>query len=210
MKKLGLFLLKNNIHLMTLIFIAWAVWAGCNWAELVLVQKLVLGLYAWLIIHEYEEGYKNRFLDLMLGRVMGIDHRTLTPGTAHLAQALYITIIFSLAIVFPNQLWMCFSLIVLCIFEGYIHNWGIFMFRLKGVSPGWWTAIGMAAYAIWAIVQINQNIEYNGIQWLWGILFFFVGFIMMEMVFQSLIGSSPSRMKNAFKTFIKQRFGKNS
>ena len=210
MRKLGLFLLKNNIHLMTFIFIAWAVWAGFNWAELVLVQKLVLGLYAWLIIHEYEEGYKNRFLDLMLGRVMGIDHRTLTPGTAHLAQALYITIIFSLAIVFPNQLWMCFSLIVLCIFEGYIHNWGIFMFRLKGVSPGWWTAIGMAAYAIWAIVQINQNIEYNGIQWLWGILFFFVGFIMMEMVFQSLIGSSPSRMKNAFKTFIKQRFGKNS
>lgn len=210
MKKLGLFLLKNNIHLMTLIFIAWVVWVGFNWTELVLVQKLVLGLYAWLIIHEYEEGYKNRFLDLMLGRVMGIDHRTLTPGTAHLAQALYITITFSLAIVFPNQLWMCFSLIILCLFEGLIHNWGIFMFRLKGVSPGWWTAIGMAAYAIWAIVQINQNIEYNGIQWLWGILFFFVCFIMMEMVFQSLIGSSPSRMINAFKAFLKQRFGKNS
>ncbi len=208
MRKLGLFLLKNNIHLMTFIFIAWAVWAGFNWTELVLVQKLVLGLYAWLIIHEYEEGYKNRFLDLMLGRVMGIDHRTLTPGRAHLAQALYITIVFSLAIVFPNQLWMCFSLIVLCIFEGFIHNWGIFMFRLKGVSPGWWTAIGMAAYAIWAIIQINQNIEYNGIQWLWGIFFFFVCFIMMEMVFQSLIGSSPSRMINAFKAFIKQRFGK--
>lgn len=210
MKKLGLFLLKNNIHLMTLIFIAWAVWAGCNWAELVLVQKLVLGLYAWLIIHEYEEGYKNRFLDLMLGRVMGIDHRTLTPGTAHLAQALYITIIFSLAIVFPNQLWMCFSLIILCLFEGFIHNWGIFMFRLKRVSPGWWTAIGMATYAIWAIVKINQTVEYNGILWLWGLLYFFVCFIMMEVVFQSLIGSSPSRMKNAFKTFIKQRFGKNS
>ena len=210
MKKLGLFLLKNNIHLMTFIFIAWAVWAGFNWAELVLVQKLVLGLYAWLIIHEYEEGYKNRFLDLMLGRVMGIDHRTLTPGIAHLAQALYITITFSLAIVFPNQLWMCFSLIILCLFEGYIHNWGIFMFRLKRVSPGWWTAIGMATYAIWASVKINQTVEYNGILWLWGLLFFFVGFIMMEMVFQSLIGSSPSRMINAFKAFIKQRFGKNS
>ncbi len=210
MKKLGLFLLKNNIHLMTLIFIAWVVWVGFNWTELVLVQKLVLGLYAWLIIHEYEEGYKNRFLDLMLGRVMGIDHRTLTPGTAHLAQALYITITFSLAIVFPNQLWMCFSLIILCLFEGLIHNWGIFMFRLKRVSPGWWTAIGMATYAIWAIVKINQTVEYNGILWLWGLLYFFVCFIMMEVVFQSLIGSSPSRMKNAFKTFIKQRFGKNS
>ena len=208
MRKLGLFLLKNNIHLMTFIFIAWAVWAGFNWAELVLVQKLVLGLYAWLIIHEYEESYKDRFVDLILGRVMGIDHRTLTPGTAHLAQALYITIVFSLAIVFPNQLWMCFSLIVLCIFEGFVHSWGIFMFRLKGVSPGWWTAIGMAAYAIWAIIQINQNIEYSGIQWLWGVLYFLGSFLILEVMVQLFIGNSPSRMINAFKAFIKQRFGK--
>ena len=28
MKKIGLFLLKNNIHIMTLIFIGFAVWAG--------------------------------------------------------------------------------------------------------------------------------------------------------------------------------------
>ena len=42
---LGLFLLKHNIHLMTLIFVGWAVWAACHWAELVLVQKLVLALY---------------------------------------------------------------------------------------------------------------------------------------------------------------------
>ena len=208
MKKLGFFLLKNNIHLMTMIFLGWAVWGVCNWQDLLLVQKLALGMYAWLIVHEYEEGYKDRFLDLMLGRVMGIDHRALAPGIAHLAQALYITITFSLAIVFPNQLWMCFSLIILCLFEGFIHNWGIFMFRLKGFSPGWWTAIGMATYAIWAIVKINQTVEYNSVLWLWGLLYFFVCFIMMEVVFQSLIGSSPSRMKNAFKTFIKQRFGK--
>ena len=195
---------------MTMIFLGWAVWGVCNWQDLLLVQKLALGMYAWLIVHEYEEGYKDRFLDLMLDRVMGIDYRSLTPGIAHLAQALYITITFSLAIVFPNQLWMCFSLIILCLFEGFIHNWGIFMFRLKGFSPGWWTAIGMATYAIWAIVKINQTVEYNSVLWLWGLLYFFVCFIMMEVVFQSLIGSSPSRMKNAFKTFIKQRFGKNS
>ena len=63
MKKLGLFLLKHNIHLMTLIFVGWAVWAACHWAELVLVQKLVLALYACLILHEYEESYKDRFLE---------------------------------------------------------------------------------------------------------------------------------------------------
>ena len=60
MKKLGFFLLKNNIHIMTLIFLGWAVWAACNWSHLLLVQKVVMGLYALLIVHEYEEGYKGR------------------------------------------------------------------------------------------------------------------------------------------------------
>ena len=54
MKKLGLFLLKNNIHIMTLIFLGFAVWAGCNWANLSLVQKIVMGLYLCIIAHEYE------------------------------------------------------------------------------------------------------------------------------------------------------------
>ena len=56
MKKFGLWLLKNNIHIMTLIFLCWAVWGICNWQHLALVQKLMLGMYAWLIVHEYEEG----------------------------------------------------------------------------------------------------------------------------------------------------------
>lgn len=208
MKKLGLFLLKHNIHIMTLIFVGWAVWGACHWAELLLVQKLVLGLYAWLIVHEYEESYKDRFLELMLGNLMGIDHRTLTPGVAHIAQALYITIIFSLALLFPNQLWMTFSLLILCCFEGFIHNWGIFLFRLKGVSPGWWTGMGMAAYAIWAIVQINQNIDYNGVQWLWGVLWFYACFMAMEIFFQNLIGNTLSNIKTHAQAFLKKRFGK--
>ena len=31
---------------MTLIFLGWAVWAACNWSHLLLVQKVVMGLYA--------------------------------------------------------------------------------------------------------------------------------------------------------------------
>ena len=82
------------------------------------------------------------------------------------------------------------------------------MFRLKGVSPGWWSAVGMTVYAIWAIVQINQNVEYSGIQWLWGVLYFLGSFLILEVMVQLFIGNSPSRMINAFKAFIKQRFGK--
>ena len=207
MKKFGLFLLKNNIHLMTLVFVGWAVWAACNWSTLALVQKLTLGLYALLVAHEYEEGYKSRFLELMLGRVMGIDHRTLVPGASHIAQALYITVVFALAMLFPGQLWLTFAVLILGIFEGFVHNMGIFLFRLRGVSPGWWTAMLMCAYSIWAIVLIGRNIAYDGIQWLWGALMFLACFLALEVAFQKLIGNTLTSIKASVARFRKERFG---
>ena len=208
MKKLGLFLLKNNIHLMTLVFVGWAVWAACNWSTLALVQKLTLGLYALLVAHEYEEGYKFRFLELMLGRVLGIDHRTLVPGASHIAQALYITLAFSTALLWPGQLWLTFAVLILGIFEGFVHNMGIFLFRLRGVSPGWWTAMLMCAYSIWAIVVIGCNIAYDGIQWLWGALMFLACFLALEVAFQKLIGNTLANVKASVVRFRKERFNK--
>ena len=207
MKKIGLFLLKNNIHIMTLIFLGWAVWAACNWSHLLLVQKLVMGLYALLIVHEYEEGYKGRFVTLF-AKVFQFDVEKLTPGVTHIAQAGYITVIFSLALVFPDQLWLTFGVLILGIFEGFVHNWGIFMFQLKGVSPGWWTAVLMAAYAIWAIVVINRNIDYDCIQWLWGVLYFLGGFACLEVAVQKLMGNTMSKIKTSVRAFARQRFGK--
>ena len=206
MKKFGFFLLKNNIHLMTLVFVGWAVWAACNWSTLALVQKLTLGLYALLVAHEYEEGYKSRFLELMLGRVMGIDHRTLVPGASHIAQALYITVVFALAMLFPGQLWLTFAVLILGIFEGFVHNMGIFLFRLRGVSPGWWTAMLMCAYSIWAIVLIGRNIAYDGTQWLWGALMFLACFLALEVAFQKLIGNTPAKIRASVTRFLKERF----
>lgn len=84
MKKFGLFLLKNNVHWMTFCFLGWLIWAACNWNNLELVQKITLGIYAFLIAHEYEEGYKDRFLELMAGRLLKINYKALTPGLTHL------------------------------------------------------------------------------------------------------------------------------
>lgn len=207
MKKIGLWLLKNNIHIMTLIFLGWAVWGICNWQNLLLVQKIALGMYAWLIVHEYEEGYRGRFLDLMAGRMLQIDHRALTPaGLTHIGQAVYITVIFSLALLFPNQLWLTFAVLVLGLFEGFVHNMGIFLFQLKGVSPGWYTAMLMAGYSIWAIILINRNIDYLGIQWLWGFLCFIGGFMCLQLSVHYLMGSTPMKSFAKAKVFLKNRF----
>ena len=206
MKKFGLWLLKNNIHLMTLVFVGWAIWAICRWTELALVQKLVMGMYAWLIVHEYEESYKGRFFALF-AQIFHFDVAALVPGVTHIAQAVYITVIFSLALFFPDQLWMTFAVLILGVFEGFVHNMGIFVFRLKGPSPGWWTAVLMAAYAIWAIVVINRHIEYDSIQWLWAALAFIGTFICLEVSVQALIGNTPEHIKTSVKAFAKQRLG---
>ena len=205
MKRFGLFLLKNNIHLMTLVFLGWAVWAACNWQELVLVQKLVMGMYAWLIVHEYEEGYKGKFLALF-SRVLGRDISQGTPGASHLAQAVYITVLFTLPLLFPNQLWLAFPVFILGIFEGFVHTMGIFVFKLGKPSPGWYTAAGMCAFSIWSLVVLNRNVEYDGIQWLWAMLYYVAMFACLELWFQHLIGSSLPYFASKMRAYIKQAF----
>ena len=205
MKKLGLFLLKNNIHIMTLIFIGFAVWAGCNWADLSLVQKIVMGLYLCIIAHEYEE-VNCGFMEL-LGGALGLDLTKPKPGATHIAQAIYITVIFVLAFLFPNQLWLTFAIIILSIFEGFVHTMGIFIFKLHKPSPGWYTAILMAAFAIWSIVKINATIDYPGIQWLWGALWFLFGFALLEAGVQRVFGNRLTDMPKLAKAMLKKRFG---
>ncbi|MBR1877932.1 MAG: hypothetical protein IJ814_02880, partial [Paludibacteraceae bacterium] len=77
-----------------------------------------------------------------------------------------------------------------------------------GVSPGWWTAVLMCAYAIWAIVVINRHIDYDGIEWLWGVLYFIGGFLCMEVFFQRMLGTSIGHIRSSALRFLKERFGK--
>ena len=204
MKKLALWLLKNNIHIMTLIFLGWAVWGICNWSNLALVQKLVLGVYFLIICHEYEETYEGGLLSLF-GRVVPIDTSNLTPGNSHIAQAVYITVLFSLALLFPQVMWLVLPIFILGIFEGIVHTMGSIIFKLGKPSPGWYTAILMCAFSIWALVVLNRNVEYAGIQWLWTAFYFLATFILLEVWFQNLIGSSLPLFVKSMKAYLKKR-----
>lgn len=169
MKKLGQWLLRNNLHVMTLIFVGVAVWAGLRWEQLALIQKLNLGAYLCLVIHEYAEGDKDRFCRIF-AVPLGVDPtEAIVTGKSHIAQACAITLWFCLGLCFPNVPGLTFAGFILCIFEGVVHTMGIWLFRLGKPSPGWYTAVMMCAYAIWAIVFFNRHATYNGIQWLWGV-----------------------------------------
>ena len=202
MKKLGLFLLKYNIHLMVLVFVGCAIWAACCWSELLLVQKLVMGMFSFMIVHEYEETMsKPNLLDLIT-RVTGLDTQSLTPGKSHLAQAVFIVALFALALSFPDHMWLVLPVFILGIFEGFVHTIGSFIFRLGKPSPGWYTGILMCAYSIWALVVINRHIVYDDIQWLYAVLFFVSGFALLEIWFHHLIGSSLPLFVRKMRAFV--------
>ena len=208
MNKLGLFLAKNTTHILSLYFLGCAICAWLHWTSLCLVQKLVLGLFFLLVVHEYEEAYKERFIRVM-GQAMGITPEELpVPGLIHVAADTYIAVIFSLALLFPNQMWLVFPVFILGIFEMFVHNWGIVMFRLKGVSPGWYTAMVQGIYSIWALVLINRSVEYDGIQWLWAALLYVGGFAIMEVFTLRSTGKPIQEIAGNGKAFVKNRFGK--
>ena len=197
MNKLGLFLAKNTTHILGLYFLGWAIWACLHWASLCLVQKLVMGLFFLLVAHEYEEAYKERFIRVM-GQAMGITLEELpVPGLIHVAADTYIAV-----------MWLVFPVLILGIFEMFIHNWGIVLFRLKGVSPGWYTAMVQGIYSIWALILINRSVEYDGIQWLWAALLYVGGFAIMEVFTLRSTGKPIQEIAGNGKAFVKNRFGK--
>ena len=202
LKRLGLFLLKNNIHLMTLVFIGCGIWAVCFWSELLLIQKLVMGMFAFMIVHEYEETMSKPNLIDLITRITGLDTQSLTPGKSHLAQTVFIVALFVSALSFPNHMWLVLPVFILGIFEGFVHTMGAFIFRLGKPSPGWYTGILMCAYSIWALVVVNCNIEYAGIQWLYAVLLFAGGFALLELWFHHLIGSSLSFFARKMRAYV--------
>ena len=56
--------------------------------------------------------------------------------------------------------------------------------------------------------HINRNIEYDGILWLWAVLYFLGGFACLEVAVQKLMGNTLSKIKASVRAFAQQRFGK--
>lgn len=206
MKKFGLFLIKNSASVLALYFLCWAIWAGIHWSTIDLVQKLLIGMFFLFVLHEYEEAYKERFV-AMMGRAVGFTPETLPiAGLAHVPADTFIVVLFTLALVFHHYMWLVFPTFILCFFEVVMHNWGIVMFRLKGVTPGWYTAMSQGAFAIYALVLINRHVDYAGIQWIWAILVYISGFVLMEICTLKSLGKPIREIKSSMQTFIKKRF----
>lgn len=155
-----------------------------------------------MIVHEYEETMTKPNLIDLLTRVTGLDAQSLTPGKSHLAQAVFIVALFAIVLLFPNHMWLALPVFILGVFEGFVHMMGSFIFRLGKPSPGWYTGVLMCIYSIWALVVINRHIAYDNIQWLYAVLLFIGGFVLLELWFHHLIGSSLPFFVRKMRAFV--------
>ena len=180
MKQLIRFLVRNTAWWLLLYCLGWAVWAWMNWESLSLVQRLLMGMFGLLSAHEIEETYKDRFI-MMMSKVIGFRPEELPmQGIIHLPADTVIALLMSLAILHSDKMWLVLPVFVLGIIEMVVHNTAIVAFRLKGLSPGWYSAMVMGVYSIYSLVLICQSVAFDKIQWLWTVLLLVAGFGLLE------------------------------
>ena len=158
--------------------------------ELTGIQKFVVFMSFIFILHEWEEGkYPGGFLDLIIQLLQ----RNVDDETARASRLVTSVLIFALTIVpfFLGDAYPMFTIAVatFCIFEGFIHIFGIRIFRLKRFyTPGMVTAEVEAATGITLIVYLAVNHLAAWYDYVCGPFIFLACFACMQRTLMSMVG----------------------
>ena len=158
--------------------------------ELTSIQKFVVFMSFIFILHEWEEGkYPGGFLDLIIQLLQ----RNVDDETARASRLVTSVLIFALTIVpfFLGDVYPMFAIAVatFCIFEGFIHIFGIRIFRLKRFyTPGMVTAEVEAATGITLIVYLAVNHLAAWYDYVCGPFIFLACFACMQRTLMSMVG----------------------
>ena len=158
--------------------------------ELTVIQKFVVFLSFVFILHEWEEGkYPGGFLDL----ISQLLQRDIDDETKRASRLVTAVLIFVLTIVpffwgdaFPM---LAVAVATFSIFEGFIHIFGIRIFRLKKFyTPGMVTAEIQAVIAIALIVYLAVNQIGAWYDYVCGPFIFLACFACMQRTLMAMVG----------------------
>ena len=158
--------------------------------ELTVIQSFVVFMSFIFILHEWEEGrYPGGFLDL----IMQLIQRKVEDETVRASRLVTAVLIYVLTIVpfFWGDAIPMFAVAVatFCIFEGFIHIFGIRIFRLKRFyTPGMVTAEIEAVTGIALIVYLAVNYIGAWYDYLCGPFVFLACFACMQRTLMSMVG----------------------
>ena len=197
---MGDILQRLSLPLFTAYAVAVAVWAAVNWGSLALTQQLAAIATVIVTCHEWEEQrFPGGFLELM-GSILGLDTADVDPHRMYSKPDALIFVLTILALAVPQVPLFTCALLVLGCYEGIVHVMGIKLGKLaRPYTPGLVTAEMYALFSIVGIVLMARAGVAGALDWVLGIVWFFVGFAVMEACVWRVVGLSPKEIPAKFR-----------
>ncbi|MDO4190170.1 MAG: HXXEE domain-containing protein [Bacteroidales bacterium] len=201
------FILKYNLLIYGLIVgCVVVIYEVINGGVLSPARVLVLLMMVMSILHEIEEKvWPGGFFEL-LGPVWGWDVKNVDfrkPG-------LCVTCLW-LLLVLPAWIWewkfLLTAMIILGLFETFVHTVGGLKFCKGKYIPGIFTALLMGAVSIYCIVLLKRTGSVVGLDYLWGALTFIGVMALLQMLVQASANYSVPRMMKHMIAAIKKQDG---
>ena len=172
---------------------------------------LVIGILMWIIIiatcivtlHEWEEQrFPGGFFDVM-SRIWQIDLSNIDLHDMYAKPDIYIFAITFLALIFPNTLFLSCAVLLLGVFEGFIHIMGIKLAKLeRPYTPGMITGELYALFSISCIIFLIDSGMTGLTDWVLGFIWLFLTFLIMEFFVWRTAGISPKELSSKVRSVI--------
>ena len=176
--------------------------------ELTTIQKFVVFLSFLFILHEWEEGhYPGGFLNLVT-QMLQRDIDDETKRASRLVTGVFLFVMTIVPFFWGNTIPMfAVAIATFSIFEGFIHIFGIRIFRMKKFyTPGMVTAEIQAVIAIVLIVYLAVNHIGAWYDYVCGPFIFLACFACMQRTLMSMVGGLHySDMPKLIKAQLKKK-----
>jgi hypothetical protein len=173
------------------------------WNSLAIIQKIIIIATCIVTLHEWEEQrFPGGFFDVM-SRIWQIDLSNIDLHDMYAKPDIYIFAITFLALIFPNTLFLSCAVLLLGVFEGFIHIMGIKLAKLeKPYTPGMITGELYAVFSISCIIFLIESGMTGLMDWILGFIWIFLTFLIMEFFVWRTAGISPKDLSSKARSVI--------
>ncbi len=183
---------KYSLYFLTAYALALLVIGILMWNSLAIIQKIIIIATCIVTLHEWEEQrFPGGFFDVMSG-IWQIDLSDIDLHDLYAKPDIFIFAITFLALIFPNALFLSCAVLLLGVFEGFIHIMGIKFAKLeRPYTPGMSTGESFAVFSIISIIFLIESGITGLMDWVFGFIWILVTFLIMEFFIWRTAGISP-------------------
>ena len=194
---------KYSLYCLTVYAILLLVIAMIMWNSLAIIQKIIIIATCIVTLHEWEEQrFPGGFFEVM-SRIWQLDLSNIDLHDMYAKPDIFIFAITCFALIFPNALFLSCAVLLLGVFEGFIHIMGIKLAKLeRPYTPGMITGELYALFSISCIIFLIDSGMTGLTDWVLGFIWLFLTFLIMEFFVWRTAGISPKEFPSKVRSVI--------